>query len=68
MNWRNLSTAVRAVRNSTSIPLFSTRTPPKVPDGGMSLPPLLMVHGVLASAATYRSIMKRPDFGTYRIG
>lgn len=67
MKLRALSTAVRAWRQSPpAVPLFATRTPRKAPAADAArLPPVLMVHGVLASAATYRSLVRRPDFGTF---
>lgn len=63
MRQRFLSNVAAAIRNSNRITLHSTRTPAELSNSNK--PPILMVHGALASEATYRSLMKRTDFGKF---
>lgn len=58
---RALSALTQA--NAGPVALSSTRVAAKTP-GGAAREPVVLVHGVLASAATYRSLMRREDFGT----
>lgn len=54
---------------SGPVPLWSTQIAADPPTNA-HLPPVVMLHGVLASSATYRSILRRPDFapGRSKIG
>lgn len=60
---RLLSNVAAAIRNNNRITLHSTRTSAQLVNSDK--PPILMVHGALASEATYRSLMKRTDFGMF---
>lgn len=48
-----------------AVPLAFSKVEAKIeaPQGAKKLPPIIMIHGTLASSNTYRSLAKRPDFG-----
>lgn len=61
---RLLSVSVPAPAYTETISLAHTTVKPIEDNGGTELPPIVMLHGVLASSGTYGSILRRKDFGT----
>lgn len=55
--------AASFVGRRSPVKLHTFRTPPAQSNPDGNFPPLVIMHGILGSESTYRSIQKRPDFG-----
>eukprot|EP00188_Purpureofilum_apyrenoidigerum_P004327 Plantae.Rhodophyta-Purpureofilum_apyrenoidigerum.ctg4812.p1 GENE.Plantae.Rhodophyta-Purpureofilum_apyrenoidigerum.ctg4812~~Plantae.Rhodophyta-Purpureofilum_apyrenoidigerum.ctg4812.p1 ORF type:complete len:302 (-),score=44.64 Plantae.Rhodophyta-Purpureofilum_apyrenoidigerum.ctg4812:183-1088(-) len=61
----SLQQAAASIMADRSVPLQFLKIDAKM-KGGMEYPPVIVLHGLMASSATYRNLLKRPEFAPKR--